>query len=191
MDAEPVVAAPKVKPQPVAQAPIDKTATPQSGPSPAMLDLRARQDELWRKSRVQIEHGHYIARHQLETHHAGRLAACTTDIDQRLNELNSLTSRAGALFDRAPYEREIAYLVAKRQRSLADETARQEKVKDDLRRDHARELEDARGKHDARAALQQKVLEDAEKRRAEKQEAERQRAAQRPAPKPEDRDYDR
>ena len=134
-----------------------------------MEDLRARQDEIWRQMRVQIDHRFYIAGYQLDTHHAERLAALTGDIDKRLSELNGLSSRAAALFDKQTYQQEIALLVARRQRSVADEKARQDKVKDDLRREQERELAEAKAKHDRLAELQRKVLDDAEKRRREKE----------------------
>jgi len=153
---------------PSAPKATDKPAIPDSGPSPAMQDLRARQDKLWLESAAQIEGRHKAVLSKLDAHHTERLAALTVDIDRRLDDLNGLSRRAAALFDKQAYDKEIAYLVAARQRSLADERDRQEKVKEDLRREQQRELAEAKAKHDRLAALQQKVLEDAEKRKQEK-----------------------
>ena len=133
-----------------------------------MKELRGKQMALWQASRAQIENRHEVAFRKLDRHHTERLASMTVDIDKRLAELNSLSSRAAALFDRESYQKEIAYLVATRQRSVVDEKARQEKVKDDLRRDQERELAEAKAKHERLAALQQKALEDAENRRSAK-----------------------
>lgn len=101
---------------------------------------------------------------KLETHHAKRMGELVFDIDERLKQLNGLGSRAGALFDRSERDREIAYLVAKRQRSLAAEKARQDRAKEDLRRAQVRELDEAKGKHDRLSALRQKTVEDRKKR---------------------------
>ncbi len=147
---------------------VDKPVEPAIGPSPAMKELRGKQMALWQASRAQIENRHEVAFRKLDRHHTERLASMTVDIDKRLAELNSLSSRAAALFDRESYQKEIAYLVATRQRSVVDEKARQEKVKDDLRRDQERELAEAKAKHERLAALQQKALEDAENRRSAK-----------------------
>lgn len=156
----PVPSAPVPMPKPVAQSP--------AAPSAAMIELSAGQDQRWAQSRSQIERRHHDARSKLSAHHEARLSGLVVEIDQRLKELNGLASRAGAMLDRAERDREIAYLVARRQRSLADEKARQEKVTDDLRREQERELAEARAKHDRLSTMQRQVLEEAERRRVEK-----------------------
>lgn len=159
-----------VTPKPAAQPVL----TPQKAPahvspppviSEAAQDLRARQETQWRETLAGLTNRHARAIQALDRHHAERMAGLTTDVDERLRDLNGIASRGGALFDKAAHDREIAYLVAKRQRSLADEKARQEAVKDDLRRAQEREIAEAKAKHDRLAAIQQQVQDDAEKRR--------------------------
>ena len=124
---------------------------------------------MWQEALAGIAGQHAQASRTLDLHHQQRLAGLTVDVDKRLSELHGLVSRAGAMLDRSERDREIAYLVAKRQRSLADEAARQAEAKDDLRRAQEREVLEAKAKHDRLAAIQQKVLEDAEKRWLEMQ----------------------
>lgn len=148
--------------------------------SAEMRGLVARQEAEWTQTLSRLVHDHRRAVADLEAHHRQRLAALPVEIDKRLAELNGIASRTGALFNRETRDREIAYLVAKRQRSLVEEQARQEKVKDDLRRAQVKEIEQARGKHDRLSALQRGTLEKRE-----------QNPSSRPQARSNPRDYER
>lgn len=135
--------------------------------SAAVQDLKARQDKDWLAAFARMTQMHGKALSSLEVHHTRRMATITADVDNRLKELNGLSSRAGALANPADRNREIAYLVAKRQRSLADEKARQDMVKEELRAAQAREIAEAKGKHDRLAALQHQAVQAREVKAAE------------------------
>lgn len=174
-------------PPPVQAAPpVTKPVEPALPLSPAARGLKARQDAEWAQTSARIANQHSRARAELAVHHERRLATLTTGIDQRLAELNGLASRAGALFDPTDRDREIAYLVARRQRTLVAEKDRQDKVQDDLRRAQAKEIETAKGKHDRLAALQLQTLEKREAGQQGKDEA-----ARPLPPRPRREDYER
>ena len=153
---EPAISA--QRPAPVAPAPKKAvTIEPVTEPK-AMIDLRADQDVRWQKMLGELALDHREAIGTLERHFSERLAMMPVEIDQRLKELNGLASRAGALRDPTERQNEISYLVAKRQRTLADEKDRQDKKREELRLAHLKEIEEARKKHMMLADMQQKVL---------------------------------
>lgn len=155
-------AAPERRPnvQPVGPArPVAAPVVPSSPPAPNPTEaaLAARQAAQWQQTAGRIEDHYRRAASELEAHHAKRLIELTEDIDRRLKVLNGIASRADALSNPASRSREIAYLVAVRQRKLAEEKARQEKVKADLQAAKEKELAEARAKHDRLSALQREA----------------------------------
>lgn len=133
--------------------------------SAELAQVQAHQAHQWRTTAAEIEKRHKAEKAKLETYHAKRMGELVVDIDERLKQLNGLGSRAGALFDRSERDREIAYLVAKRQRSLAEEKARQDRAKEDLRRAQVREMDEAKGKHDRLTTLRQRTVEERKKQK--------------------------
>lgn len=147
--------------------PSPQPTRPKARPEPAfdprqtaeLAQLSAQQARIWQETSSGIVNDYREALRSLDLHHEQRLSSMTSDIDKRLDQLNGLRSRLGALFDKSEHNREIAYLVAVRQRSLAEEKARQEKVREDMQHAHEKELERAKAVHDRRAAGLQKAAE--------------------------------
>ena len=150
--------APSVAPPPTPVRPATKLATAATPISPQEAALAARQASQWQQTAGRIEAHHQRSLSELQRHHDQRLVDLVTDIDVRLRALNGIASRASALSGPANRGREIAYLVAVRQRKLVEEKARQEKVRADLQSAREKELAEARAKHDRLCALQRDAL---------------------------------
>jgi hypothetical protein len=152
----PSVAPPSPVPAPV--RPVVRVAPVVTPPSPEAAALAARQAGQWQQTVSRIEAHYQRSLSELQKHHDKRLVDLVADIDVRLHALNGIASRANALSNPASRSREIAYLVAVRQRKLAEERTRQEQVKADLKAAKEKELAEAKAKHDRLAALQRTAL---------------------------------
>ena len=137
---------------------MTRAAPVATSPSPEASVLAARQVAQWQQTAGRIETHYQRSLSELQKHHDKRLADLVADIDVRLRALNGIASRVGALAGSSDRNREIAYLVAVRQRKLAEEKARQEKVRADLTKAKEKELAEAKAKHDRLAALQRTAL---------------------------------
>lgn len=135
--------------------------------------LHARQQAVAATEAAALARFHHRQLTTLDAHHDERRVILTRDVDAEIVAHNGLGARLTGLTDRQAYNRQLAYLVAKRERMLADEKARQARVREELVAAQKKEAEAATARRLGREELERTAL-------AKRQDAAAKREAQRP-----------